>query len=374
MKAFERVMKQAVVQQVQGSLDPLQFAYSAGRGIEDATLMLLNCLYRHLEGPLTHARLLFIDFSSAFNTIQPHLLAEKLLSDFNLDTNIIGWILDFLTDRSQCVRVNGVLSNKLHSSTGSPQGCVLSPLLYILYTNSCQSKFENRHIIKFADDSVIVSLLKGGELDHGPVVNDFVSWCKEFFLELNVSKTKDMIIDFRKTAPIPKLTVIEGTEIDLVENYKYLGTVFDNKLCFQANADAISKKVQQRLYFLRKMNYFNVCTKMMTLFYRTFIESVLSFCIVTWFGNLNLADKNRLGRLVRVASKVIGVNQAQLSDLYDRQVVRKAHAILDCAYHPLQREFELLPSGRRYRVPIQRTKRFKDSFVCTAIRRLNLHK
>ena len=65
-----------------GSLDPLQFAYRAGRGVEDASLMLLNSLYHHLEGPLTLARLLLIDFSSAFNTIQPHLLVEKLLSDF----------------------------------------------------------------------------------------------------------------------------------------------------------------------------------------------------------------------------------------------------------------------------------------------------
>ena len=69
------------------------------------------------------------------------MLVEKLLSDFNFDMNIIGWILDFMIERSQCVRVNGVLSGR----------------------------FENRHIIKFADDTVIVSLLKGGDMDHGLV-------------------------------------------------------------------------------------------------------------------------------------------------------------------------------------------------------------
>ena len=98
-------------------------------------------------------------------------------------------------------------------------------------------------------------------MDHGLVVNDFVSWCKEFHLELNLSKTKDMIIDFRRSVPIPQFTTIEGIEIDLVESYKYLGTVFDNRLCFQNNTDAISKKVQQRLYFLRKMNYFKCAPK-----------------------------------------------------------------------------------------------------------------
>ena len=98
---------------------------------------------------------------------------------------------------------------------------MLSLLLYILYTNSCRSRFDNRQVLKFADDSVIISLLKGGELDHSPVVNYFVTWCKHSYLELYVSKIKDMVIDFRKSAPTPKPTEIGGLEVELVESYKY---------------------------------------------------------------------------------------------------------------------------------------------------------
>lgn len=93
------------------------------------------------------------------------------------------------------------------------------------------------------------------------------------------SKTKDVLIDLRM-APSPKLTTMEGSEINLVENHKHLGSVFDNKLCFLANTDTISTKVQRYLYFLRKINSFHICTKMMTLFYQCFIESVLSYCIL----------------------------------------------------------------------------------------------
>ena len=135
----------------------------------------------------------------------------------------MGWVLDFLTDRSQCVRVNGVLSSKMFSSTGSPQGCVLSSLLFILYTNACRSMHANRHILKFADDSVIVSLLDSSETEHGPVVDDFISDCNDSYLSINVAKTKDMLIDFRRSQPTSVApTIIQDKVVEIVTEYKYL--------------------------------------------------------------------------------------------------------------------------------------------------------
>ena len=130
MKTFEKLVKQVLLEKLEQQLDPLQFAYRASRGVEDVKLALLNSLFKHLEAPKTHGRLLFINVSSAFNTIQPYLLTEKLQALFNMNSTLIGWLLDFLSDRSQCVRVNGALSSKVPCSTGSPQGCVLSPLLF----------------------------------------------------------------------------------------------------------------------------------------------------------------------------------------------------------------------------------------------------
>ena len=82
-------------------------------GVQDATVTVLDLILKHLEGNKKHARLLFMDFSSAFNTIQPLLLVEKLLHQFELDANLVGWILDFLTNISQRVRVNGHQSDPI---------------------------------------------------------------------------------------------------------------------------------------------------------------------------------------------------------------------------------------------------------------------
>ena len=133
MKTLENIIKFFILAVTEYNLDPLQFAYQSGRGVDDAKLFILNTLYRHLEGPQTHARILFADFSSVFNTIKPHILANKLVSHFRLDNHLVLWINYFLTNRLQRFFVNGCFTELSLTCTGSPQGCVLSPLLYILY-------------------------------------------------------------------------------------------------------------------------------------------------------------------------------------------------------------------------------------------------
>ena len=77
MKSFERIVLKYMLPQVEHLLDPLQFAYRTKRSVEDATLSMLNVILEHLERRGSYARILFVDFSSAFNTIQPHLMIRK---------------------------------------------------------------------------------------------------------------------------------------------------------------------------------------------------------------------------------------------------------------------------------------------------------
>ena len=133
-------------------LDPLQFAYRPGRGVEDAVPTLINYVLCHLDDAKTNARVLYLDMSSTFNTLQPHLF-KKLISEFKLESELALWVLDCL------VRVNNTSSTVKFVSIGSPQGCELSPLLFILHTNDCRSIRPNRYFIKFSDDTALLSLL-----------------------------------------------------------------------------------------------------------------------------------------------------------------------------------------------------------------------
>ena len=69
-----------------------------------------------------------------------------------------------------------------------------------------------------------------------------------------MTKTKEMIVDFRRQEHSPRKTVIHNSEVEIVCKYKYLGTIFDDKLKWDDNTEEIVKKGQQRLYLLRKLN------------------------------------------------------------------------------------------------------------------------
>lgn len=137
-----------------------------------------------------------------------------------MDDQLTLWILDFLTVRSQRVRVNNTFSDLQHTSTGSPQGCVLSPLLFILYIDDCRSTQPQCHLVKYADDTVLLSLLSGPSQHHGSALKEFVEWCDSSCLELNVSKTKEIVVTFsnrQRELAAASITSIHRKSVELVE-------------------------------------------------------------------------------------------------------------------------------------------------------------
>ncbi len=126
MKCFERLVMQHIKSVLPPSLDPFQFAYRSNRSTDDAIATALHPALTHLDKKDSYVRMLFIDFSSAFNTIIPQQLTHKLVQ-LGLNTSLCNWLLDFLTGRPQAVRVGINTSSTITLNTGAPQGCVLSP-------------------------------------------------------------------------------------------------------------------------------------------------------------------------------------------------------------------------------------------------------
>ncbi len=118
MKCFERLVMHHIKSSLPNTLDPFQFAYRPNRSTDDAISTTLHLALTHLEQKDSYVRMLFIDFSSAFNTIISQQLIHKL-NLLGLNTSLCNWILDFLTARPQSVRVSRNTSSTTTLSTGA---------------------------------------------------------------------------------------------------------------------------------------------------------------------------------------------------------------------------------------------------------------
>ncbi len=115
-------------------------------------------ILQHLDKPGNYTRILYVDFRSALNAIMPDLLSDKL-TQLSVPTSICQWIYSFLTDRQQLVKLGKLTSRTLTISTGAPQGCILSPLFFSLYTNDCTSKEPSVTLQSSASSRTETSLL-----------------------------------------------------------------------------------------------------------------------------------------------------------------------------------------------------------------------
>ena len=113
-------------------------------------------------------------------------------------------------------------------------------------------------------------------------------------LQLNVGKTKEMVIDFRRKVPVYSDVVIKGETVEKVETYRYLGIVIDNKLSWKYNLTYIIKKTHSHLYCLTKLRSFNVSTELLKMFYTSTVSSVLTSGSECWDGSAAKQDKDRL--------------------------------------------------------------------------------
>ncbi len=134
-------------------------------------------------------------------------------------------------------------------STGAPQGCVLSPLLFTLLTHDWTAKFSSNHIIKFADDTSVVGLTSNNDETHyREELAQQAEWCGANNLSLNESKTKEVVMDFRRNSgDHPPLTTDSST-VERVSSSKFLGVHIKEYLTWTTNTTSLSLRRHNSAY------------------------------------------------------------------------------------------------------------------------------
>ncbi|KAK3546817.1 hypothetical protein QTP86_003083 [Hemibagrus guttatus] len=126
---------------------------------------------------------------------------------------------------------------------------------------------------------------KNNESVYREEVQQLIAWCKVNNLSMNVDKTKEMVVDFRRAHSGHSLLYIDGSSVEIVKSTKFLGVHLTENLTWSLNTSSITKKAQQCLYFLQKLRKAHLPPPILTAFYRGTVKSILSRCITAWFGN-----------------------------------------------------------------------------------------
>ena len=117
----------------------------------------------------------------------------------------------------------------------------MSPLLYSIYTYDCTNTHPSNTVIKFADDKTVVrQITNGNESAYRDGVDRLTGWCKD--LTLNVKKTKEIIVDFRRQKANPQPLIINGEEVERTSCFKFLGVMLSEDLKWKMNTTATVKK------------------------------------------------------------------------------------------------------------------------------------
>ena len=172
------------------------------------------------------------------------------MNQLNFPVKLCNWILNFLLDRPQIVKVGDLSSSVIVLNTGSPQGCPCSPKFYSLFTHDCVATFSDIHVFKFADDTTVTGLITDNNEDkYRQEIKNIVHWCDDNNLILNVSKTKELIIDFKRNkSPIEPL-FINDKEVEIIDVFKFLGTFVTNDISWHVRVKSEKQMVLIYIWF-----------------------------------------------------------------------------------------------------------------------------
>ena len=194
----------------------------------------------------------FLDFNKAYDMLWREGLLYKI-SKLNISGNMYHWIKDFLTDRTFQVKVGNSLSSRFKLEHGTPQGSVISPLLFLLMINDFPETTENVKNAIFADDC---SIWKSGRDENILITNlqknldNIFKWCEMWGFSLSKDKTIAVLFS-NKTAINKKGLHISGSQIAWKSEVKFLGIIFDEKLSWVNHINYIVEKCKRRLNLMR---------------------------------------------------------------------------------------------------------------------------
>lgn len=280
-KIMESVICEAIYRNAneQNLISREQFAYRPGLSTE---LQLLECqndwmLWLNRSVPFD---VIYYDFKSAFESVT-HEKLLRILPFYGIGDRVLNWIRSFLSERTFRVRVNDSLSSCARVSSGCPQGTILGPLMYILYTDSLKYIIPRSVRVKiYADDIKMYSVVNDevGARQLQSAVDSFFKWTESLDLKLSVNKCA--VVHFGNRNMRTKYTLADNPlpEVEVIRDLGVL-TSAHLKYCEQT-ADVVSR-VSRRCAWLLRSFVLKEASLYIRLF-KIYILPIISYASPVW--------------------------------------------------------------------------------------------
>ena len=371
-KLVEKVVARQMNDHVDGNTlrDKMQSAYRSGHSTETALLRIKNDIDAALDRK-SMVILVMLDLSSAFDTIEHEVLLTRLEHTFGITDKALAWLRSYLSERHQNVVVDSSMSADYVLQCGVPQGSVLGPVLYCMYTRPV-CDIVARHGMQYhcyADDIQIYATVGRDQciaaalLKIEACVVEVADWMVRNQLKLNKDKSQAIIFHTVKQSPhVPVDTYVNiaGQRVRLATSVRNLGVLFDSALTMESQVASVAKTCY---YQIRNIGQIRSCitSDACKILVHALVTSRLDYCNALLYG-LPQTMLKRLQRVQNCAARLICRRKKHdhvtplLKELHWLPIhVRPTYKLLTIAYsvmHGLAPEYlaELLDRHRPRRV------------------------
>ena len=315
---ISKILKKVVASRIQSHLSSnslsssFQSAYRIFHSTETTLLKIHNDLILAMDrGEVTS--FILLDLSAAFDTVDHSILLTRLQNWFGLDGLSLAWFTSYLSSRSQAVSINDSISAFSSLSCGVPQGSVLGPLLFTLYTTplcSVISKNSLKYHLYADDTQLYISFTPTNSalsLDTlTTTFNDILSWMNLNKLLLNPSKTEFLLIGTKqqrlKFSDLTNLS-LSNDIIPVSSSARNLGFIFDSDMSFSDQIKSVSKSCHFHIRDIRRIRHL-LPLSAATALANSLVSSKLDYCNSLYSG-ISQVNLNKLQRIQNSLARVI---------------------------------------------------------------------
>ena len=277
-KICEKLIKKHFLSLFEENYGASQHGFRRGSSTTSALIQIMDASLRNFDDASSSGTaIVSLDLSKAFDSLDHKIILSKLQQK-GFSDGLIGWISDYLQNRTAVVKIGNNISHTFPVQRGIPQGTVLGPLIFCTFVADFAAFFSDTTIVKYADDTnFIINLSKNENYSMKEKIekeiSHAISWCVQNKLKINANKSS-VLLKVRQPNNRPI-----SLSFPVKEEVKILGVHLNNKLDWTSHIDNIYKSANRRFHVLKQMKSF-ICSDDLHRVYVAYIRSIIDFSSV----------------------------------------------------------------------------------------------